>query len=379
MGETKKMKQRFRKGRNYWTIFLLFGILCSMINCFSFQSSASSAFCKRVPNGVMATAVGRKVVITWELVTGATKYQIFEAVGEGSFSLKKETEKEKCILTGRKKGKEYRYYVRAVKEKNNQKIIYGKASKEVSTTVPANGTSTIKNFLNVAIAPVGSTMYVWGGGWNKADTGAGTDARRTGLSSAWRTFAKGKKASYNYQNYRYQIHNGLDCSGYVGWCVYNVLNTKNNQKGYVYSASNQAEKLSALGFGSYRSQVEKDYQPGDIMSSTCSCCGHVWIVLGECSDGSVVLLHSSPAGVQISGTVTPEGKSNSKAIKLAKKYMKKYYPAWYKKYPNVERGLSYLSHYGQMRWKTTGDNVVLSDPDGYSKMSAEEVLKDLFK
>ena len=158
-----------------------------------------------------------------------------------------------------------------------------------------------------------------------------------------------------------------------------MLNTKNNQKGYVYSASNQAEKLSALGFGSYRSQVEKDYQPGDIMSSTCSCCGHVWIVLGECSDGSVVLLHSSPAGVQISGTVTPEGKSNSKAIKLAKKYMKKYYPAWYKKYPNVERGLSYLSHYGQMRWKTTGDNVVLSDPDGYSKMSAEEVLKDLFK
>ena len=59
--------------------------------------------------------------------------------------------------------------------------------------------------------------------------------------------------------------------------------------------------------------------------------------------------------------------------------MKKYYKNWYKRYSKVERGSSYLSHYGQMRWKTTGNNIVLSDPDGYQNMSPEDILKDLFE
>ena len=58
--------------------------------------------------------------------------------------------------------------------------------------------------------------------------------------------------------------------------------------------------------------------------------------------------------------------------------MKKFYKSWYNRYPNVSKGTSYLSHYAQMRWKTTGEGIVLSDPDGYRNMSAEEVLKDLF-
>lgn len=114
------------------------------------------------------------------------------------------------------------------------------------------------------------------------------------------------------------------------------------------------------------------------MSSTCKCCGHVWIVVGQCKDGSVVLLHSSPAGVQLCGTTTLSGKKNSKAYKLAKKYMKKYYKTWYSRYPNVSRGKTYLSHYAQMRWRTSGEGVRLSDPDGYQNMSAEDVLADLF-
>ena len=58
--------------------------------------------------------------------------------------------------------------------------------------------------------------------------------------------------------------------------------------------------------------------------------------------------------------------------------MKKYYPVWYKKYPDVCKGSTYLSHYGQMRWNVDGENCLLSDPDGYEEMNAEEVLKDLF-
>ena len=56
--------------------------------------------------------------------------------------------------------------------------------------------------------------------------------------------------------------------------------------------------------------------------------------------------------------------------------MKKYFPAWYKKYPNCAKGSSYLSHYAQMRWDLTGKKV-MSDPDGYRNKSAKAILKDL--
>lgn len=366
-------------------LYMLFlpAIVMLMMAVMPLKGYAKSTFSKSKALGVMATAVKTEIAVSWEPVKGANGYLVYEAVGQGdktsAFQLAKQTNKSQCVLKNREPGRVYYYYVRAYKIKSNGKIQYSKSSKRVSTTVPLEGTSTIKNFLQTAIAPIGSTMYVWGGGWNKADTAAGKDAKRIGLSPKWREFAKNKDASYNYNRYRYQIHNGLDCSGYMGWCVYNVLHTKQGQKGYVYKASKQAEKFAGFGFGDYRQANEiTDYCAGDVMSSSCQCCGHVWIVVGQCEDGSVVLVHSSPSGVQLCGTVTPAGTVDSKAYQLAKKYMKKYYGNWYKKYPKVSRGTSYLNHYGQMRWDTSGEKVILSDPDGYQNMGAEEIIKDLF-
>ncbi|MCM1179316.1 MAG: hypothetical protein NC347_03605 [Clostridium sp.] len=358
-----------------------------MMNIFSFSCEAKTVFQKDKPVGVMSTAVENQVAVSWEPVSGAAGYEIYEAAENLpasaktrlQYSVVRKTKSCQAVLSEKEAGVTYHYYIRAYQKTKNGRITYSGKSAVTSTTVAVEGTSTIKNFLTTALAPVGSTMYVWGGGWNEADTGAGPEARRIGLSPAWRSFAKDKKSSYNYNHYRYKIHKGLDCSGYVGWAVYNVLNTRKNKKGYVYSASKQAKQFSKLGFGSYKSANKiQNYKAGDIMSSTCSCCGHVWIVVGQCRDGSVVLLHASPAGVQLNGTVTPKGRKNSQAVKLAKKYMKKYYKTWYRKYPKMDRGSSYLSHYGQMRWKTTGKNVVLSDPDNYQNMSADKILKDLF-
>lgn len=45
-------------------------------------------------------------------------------------------------------------------------------------------------------------------------------------------------------------------------------------------------------------------------------------------DGSVLLVHSSPPGVQISGTPTPNGDLSSQAILLANSIMPERYPAW---------------------------------------------------
>lgn len=398
----KILKKPFKKlhSKNIRSFISMITVTAILFTCmaeftYSFQTDAKTAFSKSKPLGIMATAVDRKIAVSWEAVEGADGYEIYEstlehekngAVTKTKFALMKDTKKCQAVLSKKKQGVVYQYYVRAYQEQENSSQdadvhnkTYSKTSKKVSTTVALTGKSTIKNFLQTAIAPIGSTMYVWGGGWNKEDTGAGPGATRIGLSTAWRKFAGKQTASYNYKNYRYQINNGLDCSGFVGWSVYNVLNTTKNQKGYVYSSKKQAKKFANFGFGSYRTEKKvRDYKAGDIMSSTCSDCGHVWISLGQCEDGSVVLVHASPSGVQISGTVTAKGKKNSQAYKLAKKYMEKYYPAWTKKYPTLCKNSSYLTHYSQMRWTTKGKDVILSDPDGYQNMSAKEVLGDLF-
>lgn len=365
-----------------------------MKNLFSFQNYKKILFLQAKPMGVMSTAVGNNIAISWEAVEGAEKYEIYEAVVDcdiaANYQLAGETKGCKMILKRRIPGNTYSYYVRAcqyiqydgIRKKNITAGTerYSKASKTVSTTVAVTGVSTIKNLLRTAFAPMGFTMYVWGGGWNQEDTAAGNAAKRIGVSPAWRRFAKNQNAFYDYKDYRYQIENGLDCSGYVGWCIYNVMHTTDNQLGYVYSASKQAKKFSKLGFGSYRSAQEIiDYKAGDIMSSTCKCCGHVWMVVGQCEDKSVVLVHASPAGVQLSGTTTPQGKLRSQAYWLAKKYMKNYYKKWHEKYPKVSRGVDYLSHYGQMRWRVIGQHVTLSDPDGYQNKNAAEILEDLFE
>ncbi|EET62769.1 hypothetical protein BRYFOR_05120 [Marvinbryantia formatexigens DSM 14469] len=302
----------------------------------------------------------------------------------------------------------------------------------------------LKFFLQIALQPVGSTMYVWGGGWNESDTGAGREACTIGVSPRWKTFASQQTASYDYRTTRYQIHDGLDCSGYVGWCIYNLMHmplsnynqhfmlshpesTDTAQRcihvqntstpsvrgatpyGYVMPAHHMAANFAARGWGTFipRNQIV-NYRAGDIMSSP----DHVWIAIGECSDGSVVLLHSSPPGVRLCGTPRPARVSaicstpgisyspvhsshtptaastrsgnctssaapvDSQAVRLASHYMRTYYPDWYSRYPDCSCDSSYLCDYDQMRWDTSG-KAALTDPDGFQKMSASAILKDL--
>lgn len=229
---------------------------------------------------------------------------------------------------------------------------------------------SIARLLLLAKEPLGRTMYVWGGGWNETDTGAGVEACSLGMSSAWEEFAKKQNESYDYRDTRYQIHDGLDCSGYIGWVVYNLFETKSGEAGYVEKASDMAAVLAGRGFGTFTEASEvTDWQAGDIMSME----GHVWMALGACEDGSVVLIHASPPGVILSGTRLPNGEA-SMAELLAKEYMSAYYPQWYKKYPVTGCDYRYLTDSACMRW----DEGVLSDQQGLRSMRAKEVLQWLF-
>ncbi len=265
-----------------------------------------------------------------------------------------------------------------VKTKQNKKLVHAYDSD--GTWYDAKGypiqKATLKKLLQTALKPVGQTMYVWGGGWNQNDTGSGLESTTIGVSPRWKQFFKRQSSGYDYRKTRFQVHDGLDCSGFVAWVIYNTFNTESGHGGYVMLAQKMAKTFSEWGWGKYKSaRAFKDWRAGDIMSLAS---GHVYIVIGKCEDGSVVLVHSSPKGVMINGTVSRSGKVKSKAWKLAKSYMKKYYPEWYKKYPDVSRSSAYLNRYARMRWNLGTKNSVMSDPDGLRKMNAKQVLRVIF-
>ena len=229
--------------------------------------------------------------------------------------------------------------------------------------------------LKKAIMPMGKTMYIYGGGWNESDTGGGREALSFGLSPAWAPFANTRSADYSFRDYDYKkdisvIHLGLDCSGYVGWVLYNTMR---DGRDYVFKSSEAVKRLSEMGLGRRIPREEvKHRRAGDIMSSACSCCSHVYICIGECSDGSLVLIHSSPSGVQLSYTPSPEGECSSAAADTVKKYMYGYYPKWMERFPAIYRDTKYLTHYEQL------SNTFMTDKYGLRDMDPDKILKMIF-
>ena len=232
---------------------------------------------------------------------------------------------------------------------------------------------TLKGFLQKALMPLGGTMYVYGGGWNEADDGAGDECRRIGIDPRWRRFFEQQNAAYDHREHRYRLGAGLDCSGYVGWTLYNTLEREKGNAGYVEQARDMARELACRGWGTLtKKDLVREHRAGDIMSGD----EHAWIALGDCDDGSVLLLHSSPPGVSLCGTVSLNGEIKSTAAHLAEHYVSAYYPYWYEKFPPRVLDDSYLRDYDCFRWDPGKD--ILTDPDGYAIMTPEEILNDLF-
>lgn len=253
---------------------------------------------------------------------------------------------------------------------------------------PTPGLKTIKNLLQTALEPVGSTLYVWGGGWFRNVDGS-YGSNHIGIHKEWKEFYDSQDEHYKWDDWDFQTEKGLDCSGYIGWIVYNVINTEDGEKGFVCSSKKMAKSFSNKGFGKYiKCSNVKDFKPGDIMSGDGP--RHVYICIGQCEDKSVIFLHSSYQGVHICGTAAPNGNFDSDAYKLAKKYMGKYYSDFCKRYPSFKnrtqdkefyqqyiRDTSYLTQYNQMRWDVS-ESGFMSDPDGYLSMTTEKILEDLF-
>ena len=271
-----------------------------------------------------------------------------------------------------------------------------------SYTPPVSGNpgeKTLLNFLKTALEPVGTTLYIYGGGWDWQDVGSSIQARTIGVSPDWLRFFNEQDENYTYKEpdgdsekadpttsyYPYGEYNeyyyaGLDCSGFVGWAIYNTFETENMQDGYVTSSTSMAKKLAGRGYGDWTQDISA-MKPGEIMSLN----GHVWISLGTCNDGSTLIVHSTPSrsrtnqpggGVQISAIGDSE---DCEAYKLADRYMSEYYPEWYERYPiylcdpNV-----YFTFTGENAGKFTWSNDIMPDSENVRDMTPDEVLELLF-
>lgn len=206
---------------------------------------------------------------------------------------------------------------------------------------------TIRNLMVSALKPIGSTLYLYGGGHD-------ADAYRSGLNPNW-------KKAYDSGSYAY----GLDCSGYVGWSIYQVMKTPSTG----WSGS-MIDMYVSRGWGTKTplSSITK-FRCGDILAHE----DHIWMILGQCADGSVVIVHSSgTAGPQIVGTPTRAGNWNSQAYNLAATYMKRY-SGYYKYQYDLGYNMWGDSRTYVFRWNRN----TLADPNGYTAMTADAILNSL--
>ncbi|MBQ2597457.1 MAG: hypothetical protein II581_06095 [Oscillospiraceae bacterium] len=264
------------------------------------------------------------------------------------------------------------------------------------------GVRTVLNLLKTAMAPVGTTRYVYGGGWNWQDDGAAPQAAQIGLPEEWPAFFERQNDTYTYKDscrersyypfggWNEYFYAGADCSGYLGWVLYNTMYAETGAPGLVTFADQLAASLEDSGCGSVlQEKILQSLRPGDLMSMK----GHCWMCVGLCSDGSAVIVHSAPSpsrvgdpggGVQLSAL----GPDDCEALALAWTYMEKYYPGWSAQYPVARYDPDdYCSpaggRTGLLRWTISAGAAAdgpgpLADPEDVRDMSADEVLRLLF-
>lgn len=275
---------------------------------------------------------------------------------------------------------------------------------------PVHGTpglKTLRNLLTTAMEPVGTTLYIYGGGWDWQDAHAAPQAMTIGLPPSWPMFFRSQTAAYRYRDDSDPAHSfypyggwnqyyyaGADCSGYLGWVIYNLLQTRSASPagcaGYVTAAADMAGRLAGAGLGTLMRCDRGDglfpaaaFRPGDLFSLR----GHVWLCAGICGDGSILILHSTPSpardgtgqggGVQLSA-LNPDAPASTDcaAFALAEHTMKTCYPAWSARYAvqlkdyRVYAALAENPCAGCLRW-------ALPDPDGFAACSAGEILSVL--
>ncbi len=295
--------------------------------------------------------------------------------------------------------------VRALVEGDTAKAVY-KSFVPTAYAPPVRGVPglrTLKNLLATALEAVGVGLYVYGGGWSWQDVGAANQAMTIGIPPSWVDFFQAQDAHYRYRatdaapdyypwgGWNRYYYAGADCAGYLGWVLYNVTHTVSGTVasggGYVSPSTGLARSLSQRGWGRWSRDTAEGFRVGDVFSMA----GHVWLCLGVCPDGSMVILHATPSnsrcgcpggGIQLSALST-DASADCAAYALVEGCMAAHYPQWFARYPVAAYSRAAYTAIagsecaGKFSWDLSGGGL-LRDPDGYAKMTPAEILADLF-
>lgn len=200
------------------------------------------------------------------------------------------------------------------------------------------GRRTVLNLLRTAMQPMGTTLYIYGGGWNEQDTGADVAAvRRSPLRRGALSFSRKTPptttAAFSTPGFAAADSTARDTSAgrSAPRCTANPKTRVTSAPRPKWRACSAARGLGTL----LRSPT--DFLPGDVFSMS----GHVWLCVGACRDGSLVIAHSSPTpdrtgtgrggGVQLSAIPACDSRPRCEAFDLARHYMRRF-PTWSARY-----------------------------------------------
>lgn len=296
-----------------------------------------------------------------------------------------------------------------IKHIENETISSSSAIKSTYSSIKRfSKKATLQEFLSNAIKPLGTTLYIYGGGWDYDEEMGDSNAMSFGIAKSWADFFYSQNEYFVYKDSKHKntsyfpfngknIHHkkGLDCSGYLGWIMYNTFNGDNEKINYTYNTKNILRTyVNDFKIGT-KENIEDDYIkifehlfPGDIVVID----GHLYIIVGKCKDNSILIIHSSVTksitgsyggGVQFSAiNINKSEDKNCEAYKLANAYTAKYFPEWHRRYPTIVKPTEkYLKIYDKNN-DSIGvfhfDEKILSDSNNMKNKTASEILKILF-
>ncbi len=255
------------------------------------------------------------------------------------------------------------------------------------------GVRTRRNLLLNAFAPVGTTLYV-----PEGIAGSGEGA----VPAGWADFFSWQDETYLYTEWEssglalYQTC-GIDNGGYIAYVLENVLETGES----LPRDTSVITSLEEMGLGmvlplmeggwpdedeAEASEDEEDagpptvslddiisLMPGDLICTF----DEVWIVLGTCADGSLVVFRCAPTlsyqdmpggGVQLSAVGSS---TDSLAYHLVKQVTENIYPLWSERYDVCLLDPSLMYQASCFVWTD------LSDPEGLTALSARQIITSL--